>query len=89
MTACVRFQISGRVQGVGFRAATQLEARRLGLHGWVRNLPDGRVEVLALGDPDMLRELEQWLRNGPRLASVDEVQRSTDNEPPMQGFMIR
>lgn len=73
MTTCERFQVSGRVQGVGFRAATQGEARRLGLCGWARNLADGRVEVLAQGEPGAVRQLEQWLWQGPRLARVDSV----------------
>ena len=58
------------MQGVGFRAATEETARRLGLGGWVRNLPDGAVEVEAAGPEDALRELAQFLRQGPRMAHV-------------------
>jgi len=64
VSQCLRFFISGRVQGVSFRAATRKEARRLGLHGYARNLDDGRVEVLAAGSEEALRELERWLHRG-------------------------
>lgn len=70
----VRMLISGRVQGVCFRAYTRDEARRLGLKGWVRNLPDGRVEVLAQGDPDTLKALESFCRQGPPYARVTFVE---------------
>ncbi len=70
----IRMLISGRVQGVFFRAYTRDEARRLGLRGWVRNLPDGRVEVLAQGDPDKLRSLESFCRQGPPYARVQHVE---------------
>lgn len=70
----VRLLISGRVQGVCFRAYTRDEAHRLGLRGWVRNLPDGRVEVLAQGDPDRLRLLESLCRQGPPCAKVRDVE---------------
>lgn len=63
----------GRVQGVGFRAATFDEGRRLGLRGWVRNCPDGSVEVVAQGDDAALAELEAFLRQGPRPARVTAV----------------
>lgn len=71
----MRFIISGRVQGVWFRASTQEEANKLGLTGWARNLADGRVEVLACGEKNKLDILEVWLRQGPELARVDEVER--------------
>ncbi len=62
--------VSGRVQGVCFRAETQAQAGRLGLTGWVRNLPDGRVEVRAFGPPAGLDELRTWLKRGPPQAHV-------------------
>lgn len=65
--------MSGRVQGVGFRYATCLEARRLGVSGYVVNLPDGRVEVLACGTHEAINELLAWLETGPPAARVDEV----------------
>jgi acylphosphatase len=65
--------VRGRVQGVGFRDATQREARRLSLNGWVRNRLDGNVEVTAEGPEAALTQLETFLRRGPRLANVDGV----------------
>jgi acylphosphatase len=66
--------VSGRVQGVYYRAATADQARRLALRGWVKNLPDGRVEVVAAGPADALTELTGWLWEGPPAARVDGVQ---------------
>lgn len=73
MALCRHFVVSGRVQGVAFRAATLDEARRLGVTGWVRNLPNGDVEVLAAGDDEAVRALERWLWRGPRAARVKAV----------------
>lgn len=78
-TACRRFLVSGKVQGVFFRASTVRTAERLGLRGLARNLPDGRVEVLAVGDPRALQELAVWLASGPPLARVDAL--SVVDEP--------
>lgn len=69
----VRCLVAGRVQGVGFRAATVAEARRLNLGGWVKNLADGRVEVVAAGAPDAVQALARWLWQGPPGARVDSV----------------
>ncbi len=77
----VRLLISGRVQGVFFRAYTRDEARRLGLKGWVRNLPDGRVEVLAQGDEEDLARLESFCRRGPPYAHVRSVERIEEEMP--------
>lgn len=63
--------VAGRVQGVGFRAATVEEGRRLGLRGFARNLPDGRVEILAEGARPDVEALVAWSRRGPPLARVD------------------
>ncbi len=68
-----RYLVEGRVQGVFFRASTQAEAVRLGLLGWVRNLPDGRVEVLASGTSPAQEALATWLAIGPPLAKVLRV----------------
>jgi len=73
MTA-VRVIVTGRVQGVGFRYTTVAEAQRRGLIGWVRNLNDGRVEVLAQGSEVAVDDLVAWLVVGPRLASVVDVE---------------
>ena len=63
--AQARFIVSGRVQGVGFRAATRAQALRLTLRGIARNLADGNVGVLAIGEAAALDALEAWLRHGP------------------------
>jgi acylphosphatase len=73
--AAARFLVEGKVQGVFFRASTRERALRLGLSGWVRNLDDGRVEVLAAGSADALEALAQWLQGGPPAARVDVVVR--------------
>jgi acylphosphatase len=73
MTLCRKFTVSGRVQGVGFRYAACVEARRLAITGWVRNLRNGDVEALACGGPDPVHAFEQWLWRGPRAASVTRV----------------
>ncbi len=69
----VRSLVSGRVQGVGYRAAARAEAQRLGLAGWVRNLPDGRVELWAEGEAVQLERLLGWARRGPPGARVTEA----------------
>jgi len=73
MHQCCRFSVRGRVQGVFFRAATRDKALQLGLHGWVRNLSTGHVELLVNGEQENIEKLEQWLWQGPKFAEVDEV----------------
>jgi acylphosphatase len=73
MSRCRHFLVSGQVQGVFFRASAESTARRLGLTGWVRNLRDGRVELIACGEEVPLKELEQWLWQGPPHARVEQV----------------
>ena len=82
-TCCVYF-VSGRVQGVFFRATTAREARRLGLTGHAINLPDGRVEVLACGEGVSVEELGQWLWQGSPASEVRSVRREdyTGAAPP-------
>jgi acylphosphatase len=71
----VRAVVSGRVQGVCFRAETQKQASQLGLTGWVRNLRDGGVEVLAEGEEQRIQQLIAWCRSGgPPHARVDMVE---------------
>nr|WP_218043178.1 acylphosphatase [Steroidobacter gossypii] len=65
--------ISGRVQGVFFRASTRQKATELGCAGYARNLPDGRVEVLAVGEPQAVQSLVDWLWQGPPAADVKQV----------------
>ncbi|MEM1080459.1 MAG: acylphosphatase [Pseudomonadota bacterium] len=69
-----RFLISGRVQGVFFRAWTQRKAQSLGLMGHAINLPSGQVEVVACGPADQIDQLRQWLRSGPPLARVESIE---------------
>jgi len=66
--------ISGRVQGVFFRAHTQEKAFELGVKGWVRNLPDGRVEAVFEGDEDAVKKIIDWCHVGPPAARVDDVE---------------
>ncbi len=73
MQAC-RFIVTGKVQGVFFRASTRDEARRLGLRGYAKNLDDGSVEVIAFGEAGALEVLATWLRQGPPMASVTGMQ---------------
>ena len=67
------FLVSGRVQGVGFRAHVAEAARAEGLDGWVKNLPDGRVHVHAEGDAEAVRRFEWRVWQGPPMARVDDV----------------
>ncbi len=72
MRTARRYVISGRVQGVGYRWFTHDAAAREGVHGWVRNLADGSVEVFAEGEIESVRRLEAALRRGPASARVEE-----------------
>jgi acylphosphatase len=74
VTTAMRFIVSGNVQGVFFRATTRAEAESLGLQGYAANLPDGRVEVLAVGDSSSVAKLAEWLHEGPPLATVLAVE---------------
>ncbi len=86
-----RWLVSGRVQGVGFRWFVLGHAERLGLAGWARNLPDGRVEVVAVGPAPALRELEDALRQGPRFGHVDNVDKDEipHNKIDSNSFIIK
>ncbi len=89
MNACRQFLVSGRVQGVFYRASTESRARQLKLTGWVRNLTDGRVEVFACGEEANLKELEQWLWQGPAHAHVTQVAMQTVALQTFSGFSMR
>ena len=65
--------VRGRVQGVYFRASAQREARRLGVCGWVRDRPDGSLEIVAEGEEAAVRDLHGWAQKGPSAARVDKV----------------
>lgn len=69
-----RYLISGRVQGVGFRFFAQAAAVREGVHGWVRNVPDGQVEIEAEGEAEALERFEHRIRHGPPGARVERVE---------------
>ena len=87
MSTAMRFFVSGKVQGVCFRAATRDEAVRLGLRGYARNLDDGRVEVVACGDAQAVEELAGWLQHGPPLARVEVIDRHpVEREAIRDGF---
>ncbi|MDE2235082.1 MAG: acylphosphatase [Gammaproteobacteria bacterium] len=73
MNVCKRCLVSGRVQGVFYRASTARRASELGLNGYARNLADGRVEVLVCGSAESVAELCEWLWQGPPAAEVSEV----------------
>jgi len=84
-----RFLVRGRVQGVGFRWFVEREAHILGIAGWVRNNPDGAVEVLAMGTRDQIAGLRSRLREGPRAARVDDVEeREADAVAGLKTFRI-
>lgn len=86
--SAARFFVAGKVQGVWFRASTREQALALGLRGYARNLGDGRVEVLAVGEDAALERLALWLRHGPPMARVDEVLREVAHEnAPGEGFV--
>jgi acylphosphatase len=90
MRVARRYVISGRVQGVGFRFFIEAAAVREGVHGWVRNLHDGRVEIAAEGEAEAIERFERSVRQGPRGARVDDVE--VDHQPPSgrtTGFAIR
>ncbi|MDH3620627.1 MAG: acylphosphatase [Gammaproteobacteria bacterium] len=82
------FTVHGRVQGVWFRDSTRREAERLAIAGHAINLPDGRVEVLACGTPEAVRELETWLHSGPPMASVSRVESVVVEATASEGFRI-
>lgn len=86
----VQVVITGRVQGVGFRASCQYEAMSLGLTGWVRNRWDGAVEALFEGEAAAVDEMLAWCYEGPPMAHVARVEKVTPPDaPPERGFRVR
>ena len=83
---CARFIVTGKVQGVFFRASAREQARRLDLSGHAKNLEDGSVEVIACGDAANIAVLERWLQTGPAGARVEGVTRFLEAEVPQHGF---
>lgn len=89
---CHRAWVSGRVQGIGFRASTASKARRLGLRGYARNLADGRVEVLICGNREAVHIMLGWLAEGPPAAHVQNLEHRRENPSALRlpvGFDIR
>lgn len=78
MTSAIHIYVTGLVQGVYYRASCLEEARRLGLKGWVKNLPDGRVEAYATGEPAALDALVAWCKKGSPASKVNSVQASKE-----------
>jgi acylphosphatase len=90
MIVARRYVIAGRVQGVGFRYFAEAAAARAGVHGWVRNLPDGSVEAFVEGEQSAVDAVESSLRRGPASARIDSVH--VAEETPTHratGFFIR
>jgi acylphosphatase len=89
MTLCRRYLVSGRVQGVSYRANAARAAQQIGVRGWVRNLDDGRVEALGVGSAEELAEFYAWLRRGPRFAEVTDVEVFEERAQVHADFVIR
>ena len=90
MTDRVRVRITGRVQGVGFRFCASREAHALGLHGWVQNMPDGRVEGEFEGARELLERMVAWCERGPSYAHVERVDVEWESGPARHAtFVIR
>ena len=89
MAAMQRVLVSGRVQQVGYRDFMVREAKRLGVTGWVRNLTDGRVEMMAGGDQPALDAFLAVCREGPRMARVEDVVAVPTDDRAVKGFTKR
>lgn len=81
--------VTGRVQGVGFRRACAAQAERAGVAGWVRNLPDGRVEAVLEGEETAVDQVLRWLHEGPPAARVEDVDVRVEDPQAEQGFQVR
>ncbi|MDG9671935.1 acylphosphatase [Hahella sp. CR1] len=85
----IRAWVNGKVQGVWYRNSTRQVAERLHILGYAKNLPDGRVEVLAYGDAEAVNQLIDWLHEGPEAAIVTEVKtEQVEGETPPLGFEV-
>lgn len=87
--ASKRVRITGRVQGVSFRAWTEQCATNFGLDGWVRNVGNGGVEALFSGDDELVEQMIDACREGPRAARVDAVEVIAEGEDAEPGFSVR
>jgi len=83
-----RVFISGRVQGVFFRIFTQKKAKSLGLSGWAKNLPDGRVEAVFEGEPKMIKQMLNWCDQGSPASQVDKIERLEEEPEGLERFEI-
>jgi len=84
-----RVIVRGNVQGVFFRDSCRREARSRGVAGWVANRPDGAVEAAFEGEPDAVRALVSWCREGPRSADVESVDEASEEPEGLSGFRVR
>ena len=85
----INIKVSGKVQGVFFRANTTEQARKLSISGWVANMPDGSVYIEAEGEESQMDLFLDWLRKGPQLSRVDELEQSAGQVENFEGFEIR
>jgi acylphosphatase len=85
----LRLSIHGRVQGVWFRDSVRRTATERGVSGWAENLPDGSVEAVLEGEPDAIRAVAAFCRQGPAHARVDRVEEHTEPVEGLRGFEIR
>ena len=86
---CIRAIVEGKVQGVWFRASTQETATSLGLTGWVKNMPEGGVELVACGDKQQVDKLQEWLHLGPKGSDVASVTADPIAFEDFEGFSIK
>ena len=89
MNKTIHFTVIGRVQGVFFRASTKAQAEQLNITGWVRNLSDGNVEGMASGEVKQLDRFQEWLKQGPKMATVSQLTVKDVAEQTFPGFTIR
>jgi acylphosphatase len=89
MRVARHYLVSGRVQGVGFRFFTAEAARDEQVHGWVRNLPDGRVEIVAEGEAGAIERFERRVRRGPSAGHVDEVEAADRPVSNVETFTVK
>ena len=85
---CKKFTVKGHVQGVGFRYYTSVQGLKLGLTGYVKNLNNGDVEVVACGTNAQISVFTEWLKEGPRTATVESVIQESASYKPLRGFKI-
>ncbi len=90
MKKTVRVIISGKVQGVWYRASTKQMAEKIGITGWVRNTSEGNVEAMFEGEEDLVNEMIEWCNQGPPLARVDNLTiENIENKEKFDGFNIK